>query len=228
MSPTVHFRLGQPPFRPFGMETEDFFNRLRSSPAGFDLPVITLKQIHGTEIVVADSLPPDFSPPEGDGLVITKPGRAIGVWTADCLPVVLWDQEGRGAAILHCGWRGLFGGIIDRGVERLAKISRRRPSQLMAAMGPAIGPCCYQVGPDLLAVARDMLSTSGDSFFDQRPDGLFFDLPKAARQLLLDAGLPTGHIWLPNKCTRCHPDLYPSYRRDGDAAGRMLSLAWMV
>ncbi|MBS1886963.1 MAG: laccase domain-containing protein [Actinobacteria bacterium] len=171
-------------------------------------------QVHGAEIAVHEGPqePSPFAAPgpaleEVDGHVVRGPGLAPLVLTADCLPVALAGPGG--VAMLHCGWRGLAAGIVERGA--LAVGARA------AAIGPGIGPCCYEVGPEVLAAFAGL----GDGI----AEGRMLDLPEVARRLLVRAGV--AGVESSGLCTFCEPGLFFSHRRDRGRTGRMGNLAWI-
>jgi len=138
-------------------------------------------------------------------------------------PVLLVDAEGRGVAAVHAGWRGVAAGVVPAAVASLARRGIE-PAGLLAAVGPAIGACCYEVGADVAArvVAaaggRADLATGG-------PERVLLDLKGAVREQLARSGIARESILLAPWCTRCRGDLFFSYRRDGDSAGRMMASA---
>jgi hypothetical protein len=184
---------------------------------GFDIPLAGARQVHGTTVLLADEVTPSS---EGDAVVATRPGVAVGVITADCAPVLLRDRRGRAVAAVHAGWRGAAAGILERTLRALRDAAGIEPGDLEAVIGPAVGPCCYEVGDD---VRRAFVGRSGidvDTCFSRRDDRLMFDLRAAVRALAGAAGV--GSVTPLGPCTVC--DLaYASYRRDGAAAGRQLS-----
>lgn len=145
-------------------------------------------------------------PVEADGHVIAEPGMAGLVFVADCVPVALAGPDA--AAILHCGWRGLAAGIVAEGAAAIGATD--------AAVGPSIGPCCYEVGSEVL----DAFSPLGDGI----AAGRMFDLHEVARRLLLEAGVE--RIELSGLCTSCEPELFFSHRRDRGRTGRQAGLVW--
>lgn len=183
-------------------------------------------QVHGTELVtVPTSFRGSFCAPaaqkeprdrlaEADGQVVADPGIAALVFTADCLPVALRGPGG--VAMLHCGWRGLAGGIVAKGV---AAVGATR-----AAIGPGIGACCYEVGAEVLGAFAGL----GEGI--ARPSGAdpghaHLDLAEVARRLLREAGVE--RIEAAELCTSCNPELLFSHRRDAGTTGRQGSLAWL-
>lgn len=168
--------------------------------------IATARQVHGTQLVVHGGPGEPAGGVEADGHVLAAPGTAALVFTADCLPVALAGPGG--VAILHCGWRGLAAGIVARGAAAVGATH--------AAVGPGIGPCCYEVGDEVLgAFARLGPDVASDRMLD---------LPEAARLLLREAGV--GEIDSAGLCTRCDERRFFSHRRDG-GPGRQAGLAWV-
>ncbi len=189
--------------------------------AGMDgWPAVRLRQIHSDRVHwVAGGRLPD-APLEGDAAGTALPGVALGVRTADCVPVLIADRAGTVVAAAHAGWRGTAAGVVRRTVDRMASEWGVAAADLAAAVGPHIGVCCMEVGEDVV------------DRFDQpevfvrrsewpRPH---LDLAAANRAQLVAAGVPADRVEVSTLCTRCRPDLFHSYRRDGKGAGRMLSL----
>jgi YfiH family protein len=166
--------------------------------------IVSGQQVHGAELAFHDA--PTAQTPTVDGHVMQRPGPIGLVYTADCLPVAVAGPGG--VAMLHCGWRGMAAGIISRGAEAVGATH--------AAIGPGIGPCCYEVGEEVLAVFAEL----GDVV----ADGRMLDLPEVARRLLLRAGVE--QVESEDICTRCEPELFFSHRRDG-GPGRQAGLAWL-
>lgn len=176
-------------------------------------------QVHGTELVTVPAsfrgsfVRPDRTKeprdelPKADGQVVADPGIAALVFTADCLPVALCGPGG--VAMLHCGWRGLAGGIVAKGADAVGATS--------AAIGPGIGPCCYEVGEEVLAAFGGL--------DEGIAAGRMLDLTEVARRLLRDAGVE--RIEAAEICTSCNPELLFSHRRDAGVTGRQGGLAWL-
>jgi YfiH family protein len=171
-------------------------------------------QVHKADIAVhtASQEPSPFAEPgtaleEVDGHVVRQAGLAPLVLTADCLPVALAGPGG--IAMLHCGWRGLAAGIVARGAALVEAAS--------ASIGPGIGPCCYEVGPEVLEAFADLGAGIAD--------GRMLDLREVARRLLARAGV--AQVESAGLCTFCEPELFFSHRRDRGHTGRMGNLAWI-
>jgi polyphenol oxidase len=191
-------------------------NRHRLAAAvGIDPELVLIgRQVHAAEVARHDgpTAPRGYANPaaglrEVDGHATAHPDLAPLVFVADCLPVALAGPGG--VAMIHCGWRGLAAGIVQRGVEEV----RARA----AAVGPGIGPCCYQVGPEVLERFADL----GDGI----ADGSMLDLTEVARRQLAAAGIE--RIEAAELCTKCNPELFYSHRRDGERSGRQAGLVWL-
>ena len=170
-------------------------------------------QVHGNVVREADSREPgpfqdpEASPPiEADGQFTDETGRPLLVLVADCLPVALLGE--RGLAMLHCGWRGLAAGIVEAAVGRIGAVA--------AAIGPGIGPCCFEVGSEVAAEFEGL----GQGLMQGRN----LDLPEAARRILTRRGAAEGE--LSGTCTACDPRFF-SHRRDSGRTGRQAGIAWL-
>lgn len=193
---------------------EDARRRVEQALAGAGR-LLLLRQVHGRTLVQA----PWEGRPEADAAVAAAPGVVLGIETADCLPVLVVDPGRRTVAAAHAGWRGTAAQVAREAVRALVARGSR-PEDLQAALGPGIGPCCYEVGDDV----RQAFGPQGAAFFRPGPRGRdHLDVRAANRAQLLDEGLRPGRIAAVEECTFCRPDLYHSYRRDGKGAGRMIN-----
>ncbi len=170
----------------------------------------TLKQIHSATCVVAAGRKGQLG--QGDALLENTPGAAVAVKTADCLPILLVDAAKRAVAAVHAGWRGTVAEIARHAVERMHQTFGSAPQEMYAAIGPGIGKCCYEVGPEVAC----HFGESGRATVD---------LAAANRLQLVAAGLSPDRIYTANLCTMCLAGEFHSYRRDREAAGRMYSFA---
>jgi hypothetical protein len=179
-----------------------------SPPASFVSPDATNAQRDRTEPPISrvGAVSPSGVVPTFDGHVVAEPGIAGLVFVADCVPVALAGPNG--VAMLHCGWRGLAAGIVARGAAAVGAA--------YAAIGPSIGPCCYEVGGEVIA----NFDRLGDGIADRR----MLDLPEVARRLLLEAGVE--EVELSGLCTSCEAELFFSHRRDRGRTGRQAGLVW--
>ncbi|MBU4612812.1 peptidoglycan editing factor PgeF [Achromobacter sp. GG226] len=191
-------------------------NRARLRQAMPDDPC-WLRQVHGTHVHDADAVHDGL--PEADAAVTTRVGRLLAILTADCLPVVLTDTQGRVLGVAHAGWRGLAGGVLE---ATLAALKARAPdARWQAWIGPAIGPSAFEVGADVLSAFPD-----ATRFFvprDGHPGKWWCDLPGLATARLAAAGVED--VVCSDLCTVADARFY-SYRRDGQT-GRIATVAWL-
>lgn len=175
-----------------------------------------LRQVHGARAVEADTLE---DVPEADAAIARRPGTVCAVMVADCVPVLLADRAGTTVAIAHAGWRGLAGGVVEQAIERMAV----PPGELLAYLGPGIGPRAFEVGPDV----RDAFlsgNAQAEAAFTPHATGKWLaDLYLLARQRLARAGV--AQVSGGTLCTYTDPLRFFSYRRDR-TTGRMAALIW--
>lgn len=189
-------------------------------------------QVHGAAVVVAEGDPRSSLEREADALVAhSGSGYAVAVRVADCVPVLVGDRVTGGVAAIHAGWRGIEAGVIRAAFERM----QSAPTSCVAAIGPCIGSCCFEVGVD---VAERIAKVSADEVIARSPlrapgaatgERAFVDLRLAARVQLRSLGFSDDAIDdVPSTdaegCTRCNGELFYSYRRDGDASGRLIAV----
>ncbi len=211
--------------------------------------LVTMRQIHSSVLRMATAADADREHSwKADGLLTDEPGLLLGIQTADCIPVLVADRKRRAVAAFHAGWRGTVKRIVETGVGRMRLEFGSRPEDLMAAIGPGIGACCYAVGEEVLssfdsqfAYARELFIEVGDTdavrtkypmlFLTQRAPGhspmgpsLHLDLVEANRRQLLDAGLKPRSIKMVGGCTCCQPELFFSHRASRGHAGRMMGV----
>jgi YfiH family protein len=182
--------------------------------------VASLRQVHSASVVKVDEA--GFAG-EGDALISARPGLALSVITADCVPLLL-AAPGWLAAV-HAGWRGIAAGVVAKALacgRRTEPPARDEAASAIAWIGPAIGPCCYEVGPE---VASQVAGASAADVVSAGPGGRpHLDLRRAVALQLAHAGVTDVRLLGP--CTRCHPEWLWSYRRDGAKAGRNISFIW--
>jgi YfiH family protein len=184
-------------------------HEILAANAGFPASSLrTVSQVHGVRVVLAAEV---VAGEEGDAVLAVDGDHVAGVKTADCVPVLLLQRRTGAVAAVHAGWRGTRAGIVARAVERLGD-----PSSVVAAIGPCIRRCCYQVSPDL---AADFAAAFGPGV----AEGRFLDLVEANRVQLAAAGVSPASVEVVEGCTSCHPELFFSHRRDAGRSGRHLS-----
>ena len=203
--------------------------------------LLRARQVHGAAVVTHRAGQGIGQPRDADILVTNAPEVTAAIQTADCVPILLADTRTGAVAAAHAGWRGLAQGVPGATVDAMVNEFGTRESKLIAAVGPAIGPCCYEVGGEVRdrfaaagfddwEISRWFIREARSSPTNPAMPGLnphaseghwFFDLWGAARDQLRAAGVREDRIFVAELCTASHPDALCSYRRDGSAAGRM-------
>jgi len=161
---------------------------------------------------------------EADALVTDTPGLGVMCFSADCPLVLVADPAGRAVGIAHASWRSTVRQVTARMVEKLRGEFGCRGEDLVAGICPSAGPCCYRVGGEVVDAAVRELGIAAERFFRVSGDKFLFDLWGANRRQLQAAGVPGANIAAAEVCTICHNDTYPSYRAEGDAAGRFVAV----
>lgn len=190
--------------------------------------LLTVRQVHGAGVAAASRDRSALWPrPEADAIVSNDPASAAVVSVADCVPILLSDETGRVVAAIHAGWRGT---VQRAAIEAVAALQARygvRPERLIAAIGPCIGPCCYEVGESVVQAFRDAghHATMIEQWFVAGNGGRRqLDLWKATRDQLEGSGVPPTSIYTAELCTKTHATTLHSYRVDGERAGRMAAV----
>jgi len=180
-----------------------------------------LRQVHGTTVVEADDAE---GSPEADAALARRAGTVCAALTADCLPLLLCDEDGTTVAAVHAGWRGLCAGVIERALQAMD----RPADTLLAYLGPAIGPTAYEVGAEVrdafIAADAEAGAGSAAAFAPGRPGRFHADLYALARLRLARRGVTK--VYGGGYCTYTERERFYSYRRDG-VTGRMASLIWI-
>jgi len=214
-----------------------------------DTPLAAIRQIHSNLVVVAGLADSARDPlPKADGLMTAEAGILLGIQTADCTPVLVADRRRRVVAAFHAGWRGTVRRIVEAGIGRMRLEFGCRPEDLIAAIGPCNGPCCYAVGEEVRSAfesqfiyARELFFEIEDTdpvrarypmmFLNQRAPGHGLELPRlhlnlveANRRQLFAAGLKPASVQIVGGCTSCHPQLFFSHRASRGRTGRMMSV----
>jgi polyphenol oxidase len=172
---------------------------------------------------------------EGDGLMTSLPGVMLGVGTADCVPVLVADVKKRAVAAFHAGWRGTVARIVEQGITKMTQEYGSRPEDLIAAIGPSIGTCCYVVGEEVRTAFSSQFDHADELFLSDRKGSpsIHLDLWKANQRQLLAAGVEPSKISLIGECTACSRDeqgrpRYFSHRAERGITGRMLNVVGIV
>lgn len=157
---------------------------------------------------------PPFPDTPADGIITASPGQALLTQSADCVLILLYDPVKKVAGNLHASWKGALGEIVHKGVTLMRDRFKTAPSDIRAAIGPAIGPCCYEVRDDVIQPFRQR-HRYAEQYMYQRQGKTYLDLWGLNKRQLIESGVTIDHIDLASLCTRCHPEWFYSYRRDG-------------
>jgi len=216
--------------------------RFQSALGASDLKLISLKQIHSDIIHLFDAAP--VKPCQGDASTTNRPGLLLGIQTADCVPILLVDPKKHAIAAIHAGWRGTLARIVVKAIGKMQMQFKSKPADLLAAIGPSIGGCCYEVGTEVAMQFQSQFAEAPEWFDEFRtgdepnpvqwlnmmppghqppPKNVLLDLRKANRAQLRGAGLRAPNIFVSDLCTACRRDLLFSYRKEGPQSGRLVS-----
>jgi len=243
------FTTRVPVVHPGSIAPGDGWHRVAQSMGVAPAAIVRLRQVHGARVVTLarqDGFPPgepDWN--VGDIVVTDRPGVALSIGVADCVPILLADARSGAVAAVHAGWRGTAAGAARAAVEALGARFGSAPQDIVAAIGPSIGPCCYRVGGDVRAAFEAAGTWDGllDAWFSVTPavqarrgvpgsdpaasgagPAFFLDCWLANADQLMGAGVRAARIHLSRACTSCYRDVFHSYRVDGPKAGRMIGI----
>lgn len=209
--------------------TEDIgkLDQVRSFKRSWDMKaeeVALVDQVHGSEIVrikSASKAVKKFSSVKADAIITDVRGLPIGICTADCVPILLFDDMTMTIGAVHAGWRGTSLGIVEKTIDKMIRDFGTDPKNLKASIGPHIGPCCYTVGDEVYNTFKSRSKLLG---FTKNDEGKFvLNLAAANRHQLIRRGVPQNRIDIIEYCTSCRTDLFYSYRKEGEGTGRNLN-----
>lgn len=216
---------------------------LQKAVGAADFQLIVTQQIHSDIIQDFSAVP--SQPCKADASTTNQRGLLLATQTADCVPILLVDPRKRAVASIHAGWRGTLARIAQKTVGRLKLAYGCQPADMLAAIGPCIGACCYEVNADFVAKFTSQFADAHDYFDEARtgeesnplqwlnmcppghqppPKNVHLDLRKVNRSQLIAADLRAQNIFVNDLCTSCRADLFFSYRKEGPQSGRMLSV----
>ena len=208
-----------------------------------EFSLIPLKQIH-SDLIHSFSAVSD-EPVSGDASITNAANMLLTVQAADCVPILLVDPKKRAVAAIHAGWRGTLARIAAKTVGRMQQEFGSKPSDLLAAIGPSIGQCCYEVGVELVTKFTAQFADAAEYFDEPRtgdepdpiqwlnmkppghqppPKNVHLDLRKANVSQLKAAGIRAANICVSDLCTACNTDMLFSYRREGPITGRLMAV----
>ena len=204
-------------------------NRAQLAAAMHGARPVWLNQVHGTRVLTLDAASIGALPQDADAAATRSAGVACSVMVADCLPVLLADAAGRAGAAAHAGWRGLAAGVLEGAVERVRQLAGQPEGEVLAWLGPCIGPAAFEVGGEVRAAFTRANVAAGICFLS-RGERWLASLPALACQRLLACGVRriSGNDGSADWCTFSQPERWYSYRRDGGSTGRMAACVWMV
>ncbi len=207
-----------------GRVNEEYVARLCAT-LGFPYGrLATCRQVHGTEICRVEVAERRWCG-ECDGLATDVENAPLAVFTADCVPIVMWAARAGALAVLHAGWRGTLAKIAAAGVSRLEELRGARAGEIAVFLGPAVGPCCYDVGDDVARAAEAAFGKRAGQFLKEEGGTRRLDLHRANELAAQEAGVLAENIYRVATCTSCEEKLFESRRRDGDGAGRLMATA---
>ena len=216
---------------------------LQAAVGAKEFVLVAMKQIHSDVIHPFSTIP--AQPCKGDAAITKKAGLLLGAQTADCVPILLVDPKKKVVAAIHAGWKGTLARIAQKTVGRMQFEFGCKPNDLLAAIGPSIGQCCYEVGAEFVAKFTAQFADAHEYFDEARtgdepnplqwlnmkppghqppPRGVHLDLRKANRSQLVTAGVRATNIFTTDLCTGCRTDLFFSYRKEGALSGRLLAV----
>lgn len=204
-------------FQPF---REELANALKIQTNQFVFP----RQVHGNKVEIITELTVPGDMIDTDALITNRLNICVCVQTADCVPILLYDPVKRVVAAIHAGWKGTVSKIVSKTLYEMQRHFDTDPEDVIAGIGPSIHMHVYEVGEDVIHAVRDGFDNYRDLLKPSMKEGkAYFDLWKANKSLLVDAGIPNEQIEIMGFCSYSHEALFFSARRDGANTGRMVS-----
>jgi YfiH family protein len=228
---TRHGGVSRPPYRALNVghsvgddpeAVEENHSLLWQALAIQSREVITARQVHGSHVAVVGTREGGCVVPQTDALITGEEGVTLMLRFADCVPILLYDSRKRVAGLGHAGWRGTAAVVASRMVSAMIDSFGSDPADVLAALGPAIGPCCYEVGDEVVRAIKPTLNKWQDAMRPSANGHSSLDLWEANRQQLRERGV--NHIETGCVCTACHAEEFFSHRADGGKTGRFAAL----
>ncbi len=215
-----------------GDDTEDVLEnwRILASATGIEMAETVMpKQVHSDGILLVGGSEDfrkksgRFNPPEGDAVILACRGASASVITADCVPVIVVCRNAAVGAVIHSGWRGTALNIAGKTVREMIERFSIRPDEIIAAIGPSIGFCCYEVGEEVFVKFKELFGNN-EKIIKEENGKFFVSLKDAVFSQIKEEGVLLGNIEIFNICTSCKSELFFSYRRDRGVTGRQASV----
>jgi len=231
---TRHEGVSRPPYNSLnlGLNTNDSCHNVQGNRSllarafgAKSEQMLTVTQVHGNDILIVDSPNTDvthFLKIECDGIITNQPDIMIAVGVADCAPILIWDPVKRVAAALHSGWKGTAAGIARKGVAAMVGNFGSNPVDLLAAIGPAIGPCCYEVDEPVRSAFSNQANEWELAASEVSKGKWKLDIAALIRLQLTDSGMLSDNVETSQQCVCCTQELFFSHRRDKGDTGRQL------
>lgn len=205
-----------------GWNQKNIFNDLSNI---FNLPderIYRVKQVHGKDVIIInDQNNEEIKNKELDGLLTNMKGIALCTYHADCVPIYFYDREKNVIGIAHAGWKGTLNNIVQVMIDNMVKYYKSSLDDIVAAIGPAIGVCCYEIGYDVEKFFKEKYNNP--EIIIQRNGKIYLDLWKVNNINLLNAGIKEDNIYKSNFCTACNLDTLYSYRKENGTKNRMIA-----
>ncbi len=186
------------------------------------------KQVHGSNVVIADENTIPSPSLEADAIVTDRPNIPLFIVAADCVPILLWDPVRRVIGAAHAGWRGTAMCVVAEAVRTMERAFGSLPQDIHAGIGPSIGPCCYEVGEEVVSVYDECFPGWPDLFPDRYGSKAKLSLWESNRKQLIDIGLESENIEVAGSCTACNTDIFYSERKEGRPSGRFCGVISLV
>ncbi|MBI5903016.1 MAG: peptidoglycan editing factor PgeF [Deltaproteobacteria bacterium] len=223
--------VSAPPFDSLNFDARDadpqtnIDENIKRASAALDAALedlVTVNQVHGDGIHIVTDRTQLRDKPEADAVITKLTEAPVGVLTADCPPVLLFDGGSGAVGAVHAGWKGTAKGIAVKAIEAMYRAYGTKARDILCALGPYIGPCCYIVGEDVEAAIRASFGDTG-GFMERCGNGYRLDIGLLNMRQLISAGVLKQNIGFEPSCTSCNNRLFFSYRKDGGRTGRQLS-----
>jgi len=218
----------------YGTEDEDSGNTAENyeiilSSLGYHIDdLYRLQQQHTDTIITVDSHNHNDQKTEiGDALVTNEKNKLLSIRTADCVPILLYDARTEAIGAIHAGWRGTLSQIVYKTVQRMKDLYGTNPTDIQAAIGPAIGLCCYEVDEDFYERFYTEFGKKINAYFTKPGEKPHCDIITMNLSFLQDAGVQLSNIDISGQCTKCNPELFYSHRRSGNKRGSMAAFIGM-